>query len=182
MLAIFALDRDQTLEKVQREEKSRGRVRYTITFYPKVPHLPNILSNNWKVMTEADPRLGKAFPAPPMACLKRGPNLQDKLVRARLPPIPDRPGTRAAAGPRPGITSCKARRRKCCICPYTGAASDRKTVVREVKINHSGQVLSILQPISCRDSYCLYILTCTKPGCGKQYAGQTHRQLYLRFG
>ena len=67
------MNREETLEKVVREDnKNRGRVRYTITFDPKLPHLPAILSKNWNVMVDSDRRLNKAFPAPPMASLKRG--------------------------------------------------------------------------------------------------------------
>jgi hypothetical protein len=37
-----------------------------------------------KLMVEADGRLQKAFPVPPMVCLKQGKNLGDKLIRSRL--------------------------------------------------------------------------------------------------
>ena len=141
----MGLDRDASLEKVQREDqKNGGRVRYTITYDSKLPHLPQILSKNWRVMVQTDQRLKKAFPAPPMACLKRGPNLQDKLVRARLPPRLGRPGSsRLADGQRPGFRCCKAGRRSCSMCPYTGPASDSRTVVTEVTIKHSGKVIPI---------------------------------------
>ena len=68
------LDRNTALNKVLRDNKTNaGRVCYTITYDPKLPHLPAILGRNWKVMVKSDPRLLKAFPAPPMVCLKRGP-------------------------------------------------------------------------------------------------------------
>ena len=130
---------------------------------------------------DTDPRLRKAFPKPPMVCLKRGKNLRDELVRARLSRRPGRVGTRAGAGPILGFSSCKADKKNCSMCPYTGRAADRKSVVREVKINHSGIVLSLQQPITCRDAYCLYILSCTKLGCGRQYGGLSYRPLYQRF-
>ena len=48
------MNREETLEKVVREDKkNRGRVRYTITFDPKLPHLPAILSKNWNVMVDS---------------------------------------------------------------------------------------------------------------------------------
>ena len=101
---------------------------------------------------DTDPRLRKAFPKPPMVCLKRGKNLRDELVRARMPPRPGKVGTRASAGPRLGFSSCKAGKKDCSMCPYTGRAA-----------------------------YCLYILSCTKPGCGIQYGGLSYRPLYQRF-
>ena len=164
------MNREETIEKVVREDnKNRNRVRYTITYDPKLPHLPAILSKNWNVMVDSDRRLNKAFPAPPMASLKRGPNLQDKLIRARA----------RAVGP--GFRACKAGRRSCSLCPFTGPASDKKTVITSVTIRNTGTVLPIQQTISCRDTHCLYILSCTKTGYMKQYAGLSSRPLYIRF-
>ena len=132
-------------------------------------------------MTETDPRLLKAFPKPPMVCLKRGPNLKDKLIKARLPPKQGMNVTRAGTGQRLGFRCCKAGRRAWSLCPFTGAAADRKTVMKEVTIKHSGLKLPILQQISCRDDFCLYVLSCTKTGCMKQYVGQSSRPVYLQF-
>ena len=41
----MALDREKTLEKVEREDKNVGRIRYTITYDQKLPLLPAILKN-----------------------------------------------------------------------------------------------------------------------------------------
>ena len=65
-----------------------------------------------------------------------------------------------------------------CVC---GAASDKKTVVTSVTIHHTGTVLPIQQNISCRDTHCLYILSCTKTRCMRQYAGLSSLILYIRF-
>ena len=185
------LDREMSLEKVEREETNQGRVRYTITYDPKLPALAPILTKNWRVMVQSDQRLYKAFPAPPppMACLKRGSNLGDELeelrqllVRARLSPRMGKVGTRAASGGRAvGFTCCKAGRRTCSLCPFTGAAENRKTVVTQVNIHHNNMVLPIRQNITCQDIYCLYILSCNKPGCMKQYSGLSTRPCYIRF-
>ena len=179
----MGLDREKALEKVQREEnRNEGRVRYTIVYDSKLPHLPHILGKNWRVMVESDQRLKKAFHAPPMACLKRGPNLQDKLIRARLPARLGRQmSTRLPASSRPGFSCCKAGRRTCALCPFTGPAADKRAVVDQVIIHHSGMVIPIKQSITCRDTYCLYILSCKKPGCMQQYGGCTIRPLYKRF-
>ena len=151
------MDREKTIEKVARENKNRSRVRYTITYDPKLPHLPAILSKNWNVMVDSDRRLNKAFSAPPMASLKRGPNLQDKLIRARVAPRVGRDNRRAIG---PWFRACKAGRRSCSLCPFTRAATDKKTVVTSVTIHQTGIVLPIQQNISCRDTHCLYILSC----------------------
>ena len=173
----------KSLDKVAREEqKNEGRVRYTITYDSKLPHLPHILGKNWRVMVESDQRLRKAFPAPPMACLKRGQNLKDKLIRARLPPRLGKPaGLRLGVSQRPGFTCCKAGRKTCSLCEFCGLAADRRTIVTKVTVEHSGLDIPILQPINCRDSFCQYILSCRKPGCMQQYWGCTTRPLYKRF-
>ena len=138
-------------------------------------------SMNWKVMIQSDGRLKKAFPAPTMLCLKRGKNLGDLLIRAKLPKEVKRKGTRAGVGPTQGFKSCKAGRKSCSLCPFTGPAADRKGVVTKVTIFHSGMVLKLNQSLTCRDTYCLYILSCTKLECGQQYCGLSHRPLYKRF-
>lgn len=62
------MNREETIEKVVREDnKNRNRVRYTITYDPKLLHHPGILNKKWNVMVDSDRRLNKAFPAPPMA-------------------------------------------------------------------------------------------------------------------
>ena len=131
-------------------------------------------------MVDSDHGLQRAFRGPPMACLKRGPNLGEKLIQAKVPPPPRRVGLRGDER-KCGFRSCKAGRRVCSMCPFTGAASDHKTVIAEVKIEHSGQMLKIKEDISCRDTHCLYILSCRKTGCMKQYAGMSTRPLYVRF-
>ena len=76
-------------------------------------------------MVEADGRLQKAFPAPPMVCLKRGKNLGDKMIRARLPKVVRRDGTRSAKGPGKGFMCGKTGRKECSLCPFTGPAAAR---------------------------------------------------------
>ena len=89
-------------------------------------------------------------------------------------------GTRLAVK-KAGFSCCKAGRKNCVLCEFCGTAADRKTVVTEVKINHNGLIIPILQTITCRDTYCQYLLSCKKPGCLKQYWGCTTRPLYKRF-
>ena len=146
-----------------------------------MPDLSPILVKNWKVMVEADQRLRTPFPAPPMACLRRGKNLGEKMIWSKLPKPPTQTSTRASTrNSDMGFRSCRGGR-SCSLCPFSGMAADGKSVVKKVKIHHSGEEVEVKQYITCKDSFCLYILTCTKQGCFKQYAGMTTRPLYQRF-
>ena len=80
-----------------------------------------------------------------------------------------------------GFSCCKAGRKNFVLCDFSGKATDRKTKVTEVKIEHSGLVIPILQNITCPDTFCQYLLSCRKPGCMKQYWGCTIRPLAKRF-
>ena len=51
----------------------------------------------------------------------------------------------------------------------------------KVTIYHNGMTIPIKQTITCRNSYCLYVLSCKKPGSMKQYGGLTSRPAYIRF-
>ena len=50
----------------------------------------------------------------------------------------------------------------------------------EVTIHHSRAVIPITQNLKCTDVGVLYLLSCKKPLCRKQYIGETGRSAYLR--
>ena len=54
-------------------------------------------------------------------------------------------------------------------------------MVKEVTIFHSGETIQIKEDMCCTTTEVLYVLSCTKPGCGKQYGGETGRAVYLRY-
>ena len=136
----LSLDREDAIKKVVRGMEVSNRVRYTATYDPKLPSLPPILVKNWKVMVDTDRRLVKPFAAPPMACLKRPVNLSDQLIRSRLSTL-QRAGTRVG---QVGFRRCPGSRRGCSLCPFTGAAADGKSVVKEVRVNNTGQVINVI--------------------------------------
>lgn len=134
-------------------------------------------------MVRRDPRLLPVFPKPPQACYKQGSNLANHLIRSKLTQ-PTAVATRQATGVREiGVQSCglSGRRQGCRLCPHLGAASNHRSVIKEVKVNHSGAIIKITEDLCCTTTSCLYILSCTKPGCGQQYGGETGRALYLRY-
>ena len=142
------LDRKQLLQKVVRG-LGEDRVRFIVTYDPRLPAIPGILSQNLKTMVERDPRLLPVFLKPPQACYRRGPNLASHLIKARLPMASAR-GTRAATGARlVGVRNCSrsGRRQRCRLCPHLGAASDPRVVVQEAKINYTGDIFKIKDDI-----------------------------------
>ena len=68
-----------------------------------------------------------------------------------------------------------------CVHCVLGPASDPRNVAKEALIHHSGKVIQIKQNITCTSSGCLYLLSCTKNTCRKQYIGESGRPLYKRF-
>ena len=53
--------------------------------------------------------------------------------------------------------------------------------MEQVVITHSGEVVDIKDNIECTTRSVIYLLTCTKIGCGLQYIGETGRMLFERF-
>ena len=103
--AAKSLDRTSLLQKVVRGEQE-NRMKYITTFDPRLPGIPAILTQNWQIMVDRDPRLLKAYPKPTQTCYKRPPNPANHLIRARLPK-PVMVATRAATGGREvGVRSC----------------------------------------------------------------------------
>ena len=175
------LDRNQLLKKVVRGP-GEDRVRYIVTYDPRLPAIPAILSQSWHTMVRRDPRLLRIFQKPPQACYRRGPNLASHLLRAKLPVLTG--NTRAATGARlVGVRRCcgTGARQQCRLCPHLGAASSPRGVVTEGKINHTGDTIQIQDNITCTTRSVLYLLSCNRRGCGKQYLGQTGRAAYERY-
>ena len=124
------------------------------------------------------------FVQPPICSTRRGPNLASHLLRAKLQKLP-LSLTRAATGDRVvGVRKCGVggRRQSCPLCPHLGhAANNPRAVIQEVTIYHSGAVITINQNLKCTDYGVIYLLSCTKPLCRKQYIGETGRPAYVRF-
>ena len=131
-------------------------------------------------MIERDPRLAAAFPKPPQACYRRGPNLTSLLIKARLPQQ-HMVATRANTGTgEVGMRGCgrNGRRQMCRLCPHLGPAADQSVVISEAVISNNNEVIKIKDNINCTTSSVLYLITCKKRGCAMQYIGETGRMLY----
>ena len=53
-------------------------------FYSNLPSLSSIIRKHWSVLIEEDPRLKRVFPQPSVVAYRRGKNLKDLLVRAKV--------------------------------------------------------------------------------------------------
>ena len=149
---VRQLDRNTMLERVDRPDSSRDRVRAVFKFDRRLPNLSAIFRRNWQTMTSEDRRLLGPFPNPPMICYTRGNNLREELCRARLPPA------RMRRNEEPGFRRCM--RPACRLCPYTGLQPGE--VLKAVKISSTGEEIQVKGKINCQTSNILYIGTCSK--------------------
>ena len=63
--------------------------------------------------------------------------------------------------------------RWCVVCPKIKEGSSFRSKV-------TGREYPILSPASCYTRSCIYLITCTKPTCGKQYVGKCKPSLAER--
>ena len=53
-----------------------------------LPSIPRIIAKGYRAMVESDPRLKEVFTEPPMVAYRQPPT-REKLIRAKVPPLPD---------------------------------------------------------------------------------------------
>ena len=78
-----AITREEALKPVQRKESSREPM--VLTYHVSLPSVSKIVKKHWTVMTDDDPKLKRCFGAPSVVAYRRGKNLRDHLVNAKLP-------------------------------------------------------------------------------------------------
>ena len=139
---VRVLARDDILDRVERDDKSMNRVRAVFKYDRRLPNISAILFKNWKTMVEDDRRLKEVFPEPPMACFRRGKNIQEEVCRAMLPPA--RMGRQLEDGFR------RCGRPSCRLCPYTNIKQG--TVLKTVRISSTGEDMAIKGNITCTTS------------------------------
>ena len=165
-----ALDRKETLKKVEKCREEENRVRFIVTYDPRLPDLGKILRENHKVMLESDQRLKEAFPEPPMLCFRRPPNIKDIVCRAKLPPK----RSHTTRNMKPGFRRCK--KPFCRLCPYSGLEPGE--VSESVTIAHSGAVIPIKSVLDCQTENLIYELHCKKDLI--PYIGETSKTAEAR--
>ena len=161
------------MERVVREVQE-DRVKAIFRFDKRLPNISGIMRQNWKVMTEADQRLLRAFKSPPIVCFTRTKNCRELLCKAKLPP-PARPNLRTQGD---GFRRCG---KGCRMCPFTGEETTNGRVLKSVKISSTGEELQIKGKLTCHSENVLYLATCTKCPDRPQYLGETQRRALDRL-
>ena len=175
----------EALKKVERKEEGEageGRQHHLIVEYDRrsSPALGQILKNNYEAACNRDARMKALFKKPPKPTFKKGTNLKQMLVKAKLPkarPINTRQGEREN---RRGVTRCNrgTGRNQCRSCPHL--TDSPREVVKEVTIHSTGETIQIQDQINCKTKSCLYVLQSKKDPRKRQYAGQTGAEIGTR--
>ena len=104
------------------------------------------------------------FPKPPMVAYRQPPNLRKNLIHAKLPAKNTRKSDRLPTGTK----SCN---KYCKICSHVSNTNDFKS-------SSTGVIYKNNALYTCRTAGVVYLINCLK--CGKQYVGETGRELYKR--
>ena len=169
--------RSSALEKVKKvvrgEEEQEGRQHRLIVEYDRrsSPALKQVLKSNYEAACSRDSRFKAMFPTCPKPVFKRGTNVKQLLCKAKLPRIKVL-NTRAAEKENArGLSRCNRGngRNQCGACPYLTQRPNQ--IVKEVKINSSGETIKIMDKIDCKTKSFLYVLQSDKSPL--QYAGQS---------
>ena len=123
-------------------------------------------------MINEDPRLKKVFPKPSMICYRRGKNLKDLLVRAKI--STKRKSNRKINGfsrcGRGPFHMCST----CALIPKEG--------IKTHKCNRNNKIYSVSSSVTCLTENVIYRITCKKPQCKDfVYIGETKRRFCDRF-
>ena len=166
----------EALKKVDRGgggEAEEGRQHHLIVEYDRrsCPALGQILRSNYQAACSRDARMKTLFKKPPKPTFRKGTNLKQMLVKAKLPrarPVNTRQGEREN---RRGVSRCNrgTGRNQCGACAHL--TDSPREVIKEVAIHSSGEVIQIQDQINCKTKSVLYLLQSRKNP--SQYAGQT---------
>ena len=103
--------------------------------------------------------LKEVFAQPPLTAFKRQQNIQNFLIKSKVPPPPDPCPKRSLKGMKKCGKSCPA-------CPFIEED-------KEIKINQN-EKWTLNRRLTCETYNAVYFLNCQK--CGKKYIGSIVRQ------
>ena len=178
--------RREALKKVERGggESVEGRQHRLIVEFDRrsSPALAQVLKNNFEAACNRDTRLRTLFKKPPKPTFRKGTNLKQMLVKARIPkakPANTRGGEREN---RRGISRCNrgTGRNQCRAC--THLTDHPREVIKEVTVFNSGEKIKVEDQINCRTKSFIYLLWNKKDPSKRQYAGQSGAEVAKRTG
>ena len=158
-----SIPRVEALNRVEKSAVTRRPV-FVLHYDPRLPSVTGIVKKHWRTMVSTDPHLKEVFPLPPLVAYKRPPNIKEKLIRAKVPPLaPDRPIRKI-----PGMKKCT----KCPICPFVQPG-------KSVKSTSNNTIIDINTSVNCQSQNIIYCISCQN--CRMQYIGESERSLQHRF-
>ena len=169
---VYSLDRQELLRPKPKQDKQDPNIGILITtFHPFFRECDQIITQNWDI-------LDRSSGTRPLMNLnvirgnRRAKNLRDLLVRARLPTNRDqaRGGGVGQSPPPPPNTPCA--RPGCRYCARLNTSGTISSNVTHKQYNTRSVV-------TCSSNNLVYCISCLV--CGKQYVGQTKRQLRDRL-
>ena len=180
------VERTEALKKVERRSggETEGRQHHLIVEYDRrsSPALGQILRNNYEAACNRDTRMRTLFKKPPKPTFRKGTNLKQMLVKAKVPKV--RPAnTRAGEREnRRGVSRCNkgTGRNQCGKCHYF--TDHPREVVKEVIVSSTGEKIRIEDQINCKTKSCIYLLQSKNDPTQRQYAGQTGGAMGTRAG
>ena len=119
-------------------------------------------------MVNRDPQLKETFKKPPLVAYKRPPNLKQKLIRSKLPPL----SLLNIRPKRERIGMKKCRRLRCETCDFV---REGKTL----KASATTAVATINAAVDCRSENYIYLIHCKK--CRLQYVGKSSVEFSTRM-
>ncbi len=167
LIKVNTIDRDKALngnpnQNAPEVEKQKF---YLITTYnPSNPDIKSIVKKHWQQFGRVK-STWKLLDAEIIFGHRNCPNIQDKIVRAKIPT--------------PGQTTSKSKQKTC----------NRKGTCRYCpRMNHSGTITNIqngrkyrtMVKTNCQSSNLVYAISCNI--CGIQYVGKTKNTIVRRFG
>ena len=158
------IPRQETL-KPRPQNNDSVRTPFVITYTPALPNVSTVIRKNVNIL-QSSTRCKQTFPSPPIVAYKRSPNLRDLLVKSTLR---DR-----ITPPKPPSGISKCRHPRCLTCPFLQQGQLKYT------FSATKEERRITDSLSCKSKNFIYLIECKK--CGKQYIGETKRQLNDRFG
>ena len=161
---IRLVPRKQALEKVQKETNQREVL--TVTYHPGLPSVTSTVKKHWQVMVDNNQNLKDCFSKPSMVGYRRGKNLKEELIRAKVTK------KRKSHRIKNGYKACGQGCQNCWVSP---AATHHRCP-------RTGRKWKITSPINCNTRNVIYKIYCSKCPRWVGYIGETKRQLRVRIG